>query len=108
MLRPAPLLPPSWLLTPRSACRDLSRRLGPATRRSGSSLGGTCTRWIGDAFRTHHVPYDYLVVATGPHLSFDEIPGLGPDKGYTDCTFTLGQALRTAQTWKRILEKPGP
>jgi sulfide:quinone oxidoreductase len=57
---------------------------------------------------SRQVPYDHLVVATGPHLSFDEIPGLGPDKGYTDCAFTLGQALRTAQTWKRILEKPGP
>jgi sulfide:quinone oxidoreductase len=57
---------------------------------------------------TKRVPYDYLVVSTGPHLSFDEIPGLGPDNGYTDCTFTLDQAVRTAQTWKRILEKPGP
>jgi len=57
---------------------------------------------------TRQVPYDYLVVATGPHLAFDEIPGLGPGKGYTDCTFTLDQAVRTAQTWKRILEKPGP
>src|SRR5579862_8852445 len=23
-------------------------------------------------------PYDYLVIATGPALAFDEIPGLGP------------------------------
>ena len=28
------------------------------------------------------VPYDYLVIATGPELAFDEIEGLGPD-GYT-------------------------
>jgi len=27
------------------------------------------------------LPYDYLVISTGPHLAFDEIPGLGPDKG---------------------------
>ena len=25
------------------------------------------------------VAYDYLVIATGPDLAFDEIPGLGPD-----------------------------
>lgn len=25
------------------------------------------------------VAYDYLIVATGPNLAFDEIPGLGPD-----------------------------
>ena len=29
------------------------------------------------------VPYDYLVIATGPELAFDEIEGLGPDAGYT-------------------------
>lgn len=52
--------------------------------------------------------YDYLVVSTGPQLVFDEIPGLGPDKGYTDCTFTLDHAVRTGRTWKSILENPGP
>nr|MDA8086205.1 FAD-dependent oxidoreductase [Nitrospiraceae bacterium] len=24
------------------------------------------------------LPYDYLVISTGPYLAFDEIPGLGP------------------------------
>ncbi len=52
--------------------------------------------------------YDFLVVSTGPHLSFDEIPGLGPDNGYTSCTFTLDHAIRTQETWKKILESPGP
>ncbi len=52
--------------------------------------------------------YDHLVVSTGPHLSFDEIPGLGPDKGHTDCTFTLDHAVKTRETWKKILENPGP
>jgi sulfide:quinone oxidoreductase len=52
--------------------------------------------------------YDYLVIATGPSLAFDEIPGLGPEKGYTSCTFTLDHALKTRQIWKNILENPGP
>ena len=34
------------------------------------------------------LPYDFLVVATGPRLSFEEVPGLGP-QGHADCTFTL-------------------
>ena len=54
------------------------------------------------------LPYDHLVISTGPYLSFDEIPGLGPDKGHTDCTFTLDHATRTRETWKKILENPGP
>lgn len=52
--------------------------------------------------------YDYLVVSTGPQLVFDEIPGLGPEQGHTDCTFTLDHAVRAGQTWKSILENPGP
>jgi sulfide:quinone oxidoreductase len=54
------------------------------------------------------LPYDYLVLSTGPHLAFDEIPGLGPGKGYTSCTFTLDHAVKTRQIWKNILENPGP
>ena len=57
---------------------------------------------------TKEVPYDHLVISTGPFLSFDEIPGLGPDKGYTDCTFDLDHAVRTGQTWRKIIEDPGP
>ena len=57
---------------------------------------------------TKELSYDYLVISTGPFLSFDEIPGLGPDKGYTDCTFDLEHAVRTGQTWRRIIEDPGP
>ena len=57
---------------------------------------------------TKQFVYDYLVISTGPYLSFDEIPGLGPDKGHTDCTFTLDHAVKTAKTWQTILENPGP
>lgn len=52
--------------------------------------------------------YDHLVIATGPYLAFDEIPGLGPDKGYTACTFTIDHAIKTGATWKSVLENPGP
>jgi hypothetical protein len=57
MLRPACLLlaarlaPPRELSTPRSGQRDLSRRLGPATRCTDACRGGTCTRWRGAASR---------------------------------------------------------
>lgn len=54
------------------------------------------------------LPYDFLVISTGPYLSFDEIPGLGPDKGHTACTFTLDHAVKTRESWKKVLENPGP
>jgi len=52
--------------------------------------------------------YDHLVISTGPTLAFDEIPGLGPDNGYTACTFTLNHAIKTGEAWKSVLENPGP
>ena len=54
MLRPACLLPPLRLLTPRYRPSSLEHKLGPATRCSGLYLDGTHTRWSGGTFRTHH------------------------------------------------------
>ena len=70
MLRPANLLPPKRLLTPRLGQKALAYRLGPATRHFGAYRDGTLTRWTGTAwldalrptaarrfaFRTHHPP----------------------------------------------------
>ena len=53
------------------------------------------------------IPYDYLVIATGPSLAFEEVPGLGPDKGHTECIFTLEQAGKANKAWNRFLEEPG-
>ncbi|MDP2167734.1 MAG: FAD-dependent oxidoreductase [Thermodesulfovibrionales bacterium] len=54
------------------------------------------------------LPYDYLVIATGPALAFGEVPGLGPDGGHTECIFTLPLAERAKKAWDRFLENPGP
>jgi len=54
------------------------------------------------------IPYDFLVIATGPALAFDEVPGLGPEGGHTECIFTLPQAERAKQAWDKLLENPGP
>lgn len=54
------------------------------------------------------IPYDYLVIATGPALAFEEVPGLGPEGGHTECIFTLPQAERAQKALERFLEQPGP
>jgi sulfide:quinone oxidoreductase len=54
------------------------------------------------------IPYDYLVISTGAYLAFDEIPGLGPDKGYTNSTFTLDHAVSANLAWQKALQYPGP
>ncbi len=58
--------------------------------------------------KTREVEYDYLVIATGPALVFSAVPGLGPEEGHTECIFTLEQALRCNEAWKKFLADPGP
>ena len=52
--------------------------------------------------------YDYLVLATGAHLDFAAIPGLGPEKGYTYSIMTLEHAVQTNQGWREYLKRGGP
>ena len=53
------------------------------------------------------IPYDYLVISTGPYLAFEEVPGLGPEHGHTECIFTLDQAVKANKAWEKFLEVPG-
>ena len=53
------------------------------------------------------VPYDYLVIATGPDLAFDEIPGLGPE-GHTASVCHIDHALKAEEAVRLLIAKPGP
>ena len=54
------------------------------------------------------IPYDYLVIATGPELAFDEIPGFGPDGGHTHSVCTTPHANEAWAAYQAFLEDPGP
>jgi sulfide:quinone oxidoreductase len=51
--------------------------------------------------------YDYLVIATGPDLAFDEIEGLGPER-FTHSICHVDHAERTAAAFDRFCDDPGP
>ena len=53
------------------------------------------------------IDYDYLVIATGPDLAFDEIPGFGPE-AYTHSVCHIDHALDAQKAFERLLKKPGP
>ncbi|MCW1919767.1 FAD-dependent oxidoreductase [Rhodobacter sp. KR11] len=54
------------------------------------------------------VSYDYLVIATGPELAFDEIPGLGPHGGFTQSVCHIDHAEKAEQVFQELLKNPGP
>jgi sulfide:quinone oxidoreductase len=51
--------------------------------------------------------YDYLVIATGPKLSFDEVPGAGPE-GHTQSICLVDHAERAYARYQQFVEDPGP
>jgi sulfide:quinone oxidoreductase len=55
----------------------------------------------------HSVSYDYLVLATGPELAFDEIPGLGP-QGYTQSICHIDHAEKAFAALEQFAANPGP
>jgi len=52
--------------------------------------------------------YDYLVIATGPRLAFEEVEGAGPNGGHTHSICTVDHALSAYDAYKELLEDPGP
>ena len=54
------------------------------------------------------VNYDFLVIATGPKLAFEEIEGLGPHGGYTHSVCHVDHAMKSHDEWERFAENPGP
>lgn len=105
-----PSLP--WLAMGWRKAEDITLPLKPILERKGIVfIHGEAKGVDADASKvitgTHEIHYDYLVISTGPHLAFEEVPGFGPDKGYTECVFTLGQAEKANKAWNKFLEEPG-
>ncbi len=71
-----------------------AKRLHPAERRIELLDGSS-------------VSYDYLVIATGPELAFDEIEGFGPDANTVSICSTH-HASAAADAFDRFCESPGP
>lgn len=72
-----------------------ARRVHPAENRLELSNG-------------ENLSYDYLVIATGPDLAFDEIPGLGPLTGFTQSICHVDHAETAAQAFEALVANPGP
>lgn len=55
-----------------------------------------------------NLKYDYLVITTGPKLSFDEVPGSGPNGGHTHSICSVDHAEVTWDAYQKFLTDPGP
>jgi sulfide:quinone oxidoreductase len=53
------------------------------------------------------VEYDFLIIATGPELAFDEIEGLGPER-HTQSICHVDHAQRASAAFEEFCKSPGP
>jgi sulfide:quinone oxidoreductase len=92
---------------------DISFPLRPYLEKKGIKLVAEAAARIDTAANEVHtiagtrVPYDYLVIATGPKLAFDEVEGLGPD-AHTSSVCTVDHAEKAYGSFQALLEAPGP
>jgi sulfide:quinone oxidoreductase len=55
----------------------------------------------------HELQYDYLVIATGPRLAFEEVPGLGP-AGFTQSVCSQDHSAQAWEHYQEFVKDPGP
>ena len=53
------------------------------------------------------VDYDFLIIATGPRLAFEEVEGLGP-QGHTHSICHVEHAEKAGAAWSNFVKDPGP
>src|SRR6266545_594207 len=93
---------------------DITFELAPLYEGKGIRFVNAAATRIDTAARTvttssgEELAYDRLLIATGPRLAFEKIPGLGPMDGYTQSVCNLEHALLAREAWERFLENPGP
>ncbi len=103
-----PWIPPGWRKP-----EDLKIELAPVMKKKGITFIQKAATKIDPANNriqlsdNSTVSYDFLVIATGPRLAFDEILGLGPD-GYTSSVCHVDHAASAAEDFDKFLTDPGP
>jgi sulfide:quinone oxidoreductase len=102
-----------WLPFGLRDAADITFPLAPLYQRKGIEFRNTAaTGFDLDNHVVHtageDIGYDRLLLATGPKLAFDKIPGLGPVSGHTQSICNLDHALLARDAWDRFLDNPGP
>ncbi len=101
-----------WVAVGWRTRKDISFELGPVlAKKRIEFIHATADRIEPEQNRVitakGEVPYDYLIIATGPKLNFAAVPGLGPS-GYTQSVCTVDHAEQAWGAYQSFLKDPGP
>jgi sulfide:quinone oxidoreductase len=107
-----------WLAVGWRQREDITVEIAPYLERKGiafiakavTAIDATANRITLDGGDT--LDYDYLVITTGPKLSFNEVPGAGPlnsgGGGFTHSVCSVDHALEFFADYEDFLKNPGP
>jgi sulfide:quinone oxidoreductase len=101
-----------WIAVGWRSEEDISFKLEPKLKRKGIDfIYGTATKINPDentviVDENQTIEYDYLVLATGPKLAFDEVEGLGPD-GHTISVCTTKHAVEANHDFEEFCKNGG-
>ncbi|MGE5062834.1 MAG: NAD(P)/FAD-dependent oxidoreductase [Myxococcales bacterium] len=102
-----------WVAVKWRKPEEITVELGPVMARKGIGFSSAGAKRLHPAENRIElndktdVVYDYLVIATGPALAFDEVAGLGPS-GFTASICQTDHAASAAEAFERLAAKPGP
>jgi len=94
--------------------KDIVIGLAPAMKRKGIDFVASAAEKLDPERNSvllangETVAYDYLVIATGPDLAFDEIEGLGPHGGHTQSVCKTDHAIAANEAFEAFCQSPGP
>lgn len=92
---------------------DITFPIEPYLKKKGINfIHATCTKIDAEGNKLElnngdSVDYDFLVIATGPRLAFEEVEGSGPE-GHTSSVCTIDHAEQAWEKYKAALDEPGP
>lgn len=102
-----------WIAVGWRARKDISIDLAPVMKKKGIAFRPVAAeKLLPEENRIalvdgSSVSYDYLVIATGPDLAFDEVEGLGPD-GFTQSICHIDHAEKAREAFEALKANPGP
>ena len=102
-----------WVAVGWRARKDVSIDLAPVMKKKGIAFRPVAAEKLIPAENRialvdgTSVSYDYLVIATGPELAFDEVEGLGPD-GFTQSICHIDHAEKALAAFEALKANPGP
>lgn len=102
-----------WVAVSWRKKKDITVELAPLMKKHGVGFSDVGVKQLMpeenkiELFDGSTMEYDYLIIATGPELAFDEIEGFGPEH-YTNSVCDVDHATRSSEIWATFCKEPGP